>query len=379
MSLVCRSLVYYWRTNLAVILGVATAVAVLSGALLVGDSVRASLRDLVLARLGKTQGVVTSAQFFREQLAAEVPGAAPLIVMQGVVTHEKDGRRASKVAIYGVDNRFFEFNGYSQPGDDARLTPALTRELGSQPGDTVLLRVEKPSAIPRESLQGRKDDAGRTIRLTATGDAPEFSLQPGQGEVSAIYVPLRRLQRDLAEGARVNTLLLPSAAFPKDKVTLDDLGIKVRTLPDALSVETASAVMSDALVATVLQASSTAQPIFSYLANSIRVGDREVPYSIVAAMGNDLPADGIALDDWAAQDLKTKPGDEVTLDYYYWEPSGSLVTRTAKFKLTKILPMTGIAVDRDLTPEYPGITEAQTIGDWDPPFPVDLKKVRPRD
>lgn len=46
-TLVARNLVYYWRTNLAVMLGVATAVAVLTGALVVGDSVRASLRDLV--------------------------------------------------------------------------------------------------------------------------------------------------------------------------------------------------------------------------------------------------------------------------------------------------------------------------------------------
>ena len=52
-DLVLRGLVYYWRTNLAVVLGVATAVAVLAGALLVGDSVRGSLRDLVLQRLGR--------------------------------------------------------------------------------------------------------------------------------------------------------------------------------------------------------------------------------------------------------------------------------------------------------------------------------------
>jgi putative ABC transport system permease protein len=380
MSLVRRSLVYYWRTNLAVILGVATAVAVLSGALLVGDSVRASLRDLVLSRLGKTQAVVTSAQFFREQLAAEVPGAAPLIVMQGVVTHEKDGRRASKVAVYGVDDRFLKFNDYSRQapsGNDAQLTPALARDLGAQPGDSILLRVEKPSAIPRESLQGRKEDSGRTLRLTASTGAPEFALQPSQGDVSAIYVSLRRLQRDLAQASRVNTLLLPSPAFPKERVTLDDLGIKVRALPDGLSVETASAVMSDALVATVKQAAGgNAQPAFSYVANAIRIGDREVPYSIVTGIDNE---DGVSLDDWAAKDLNAKLGDDVTLDYFYWEPSGSLITRSAKFKLTKILPMTGIAVDRDLTPEYPGITEAQTIGDWDPPFPVDLKKVRPRD
>jgi putative ABC transport system permease protein len=383
MNLVRRSLVYYWRTNLAAILGVATAVGVLSGALLVGDSVRTSLRDLVLSRLGKTEAVVSSAQFFRERLAAEASGSAPLIVMQGVVTNDKDGRRASKVAVYGVDDRFFQFNGYTQSsplGNEARLTPALAHEIGVQNGGTVLLRIEKPSAIPRESIQGHKEDPGRTLRLTGANDAPEFALQPSQGDVSAIYVSLRRLQRDLAQQSRVNALLLPSAAFQKNKITLDDLGIKIRTLPNGLSIETASAVLSDALVSTVQKAAGgNAQPIFSYVANSIRIGDREVPYSIVTGMGNDLPADGIALDDWAAKDLNAKPGDDVTLDYYYWEPSGSLVTRTAKFKLTKILPMTGIAIDRDLTPEYPGITEAKTIGDWDPPFPIDLKKVRPRD
>ena len=47
-ALLLQSLSYYWRTNVAVVLGVATAVAVLAGALLVGDSVRGSLRDLVL-------------------------------------------------------------------------------------------------------------------------------------------------------------------------------------------------------------------------------------------------------------------------------------------------------------------------------------------
>src|ERR1700704_6475550 len=71
-QLLKRSLKYYWRTNLAVLLGVATAVAVLAGALLVGDSVRASLRDLFLQRLGKTDYVISAAELFREQLAGEL-------------------------------------------------------------------------------------------------------------------------------------------------------------------------------------------------------------------------------------------------------------------------------------------------------------------
>jgi hypothetical protein len=109
-TLLKRNLSYYWRTNLAVALGVATAVAVLTGALLVGDSVRASLRDLVLNRLGKTDHVVSSAFFFREQLAddlksqpgfaAEFLDACPVIALDAIVIHEASGRRASAVQVY---------------------------------------------------------------------------------------------------------------------------------------------------------------------------------------------------------------------------------------------------------------------------------------
>ena len=170
--------------------------------------------------------------------------------------------------------------------------------------------------------------------------------------------------------------MLASNNFPKDKITLDDLGIKIRALADGLSIESSSGVLSDALVDKVKQLDSSAQPILSYLANAIRIGAREVPYSLVTAIG-DRP--GLYLDDWAAKDLGAKTGDAVTLEYYYWEPSGNLITRTATFPLSGVVPMTGLAIDRDLVPEYPGITSADTIGSWDPPFPVDLKRVRPRD
>src|SRR5918911_1023532 len=49
--LVLRNLGYHWRGNLAVLLGVAVGTAVLTGALLVGDSLRGSLRDLTEEQL----------------------------------------------------------------------------------------------------------------------------------------------------------------------------------------------------------------------------------------------------------------------------------------------------------------------------------------
>src|SRR5687767_13269151 len=101
-TLIRRSATYHWRTNLAVGFGVAAAVAVLGGALIVGDSVRGSLRDLALGRLGRTQDVLSSATFVREGLAAVLAeatgaGAAPLLASTAVVTHEPSGRRAAGV------------------------------------------------------------------------------------------------------------------------------------------------------------------------------------------------------------------------------------------------------------------------------------------
>src|SRR5512145_2149926 len=105
-GLILRGLTYYWRTNLAVVFGVATAVAVLAGALLVGDSVRGSLRDLVVGRLGKTDYLVTSAGFFREALASDLQqqsgtgrtlsGIVPLVVANAVVSVQESGRKAGQ-------------------------------------------------------------------------------------------------------------------------------------------------------------------------------------------------------------------------------------------------------------------------------------------
>ena len=166
-TLLARNLTWYWRTNLAVLLGVATATGVLGGAALVGESVRATLRDLVLARLGNTDSIVTRNGFFREELAAAFQPAAPVIALDGIVEHEASGKRAAGVQVYGVDERFWKFQTPgSRPRPPGLLTAALARELGAKPGDEILLRIPKPSAIPLESLHGRKDDVGKTIRLT---------------------------------------------------------------------------------------------------------------------------------------------------------------------------------------------------------------------
>src|SRR5580704_9834361 len=67
--LVVQSLFHYWRTNLAVLLGVIAGTAVIGGALIVGDSVKASLRQMTLDRLGKIDFALSGPRFVREELS----------------------------------------------------------------------------------------------------------------------------------------------------------------------------------------------------------------------------------------------------------------------------------------------------------------------
>jgi len=406
-----RSLRHYWRTNVAVVLGVAIAVAVLAGALMVGVSVRASLRDLVLQRLGRTDRVVLAQGFFREELAAAFARAVPLVVVEGFVSAQESGRRASRVQVYGVDDRFWRFHdlaGVKAPDrNEALLSEALAGELEADAGASVVLRVENSSAIPAESLHGRKEDVGRSVRLTvretlARENLGEFSLSPQQGAVRAIFVPLTRIQALIDQPARANAILTSEedAAVVERKLTdaarVGDFGLRVRALEEqeVLAVDSRSTILSDAFAEAAMEAAERSGfvviPTLTYLANSIRLGDREIPYSTMTAidtraMGWSRPGDenpdpgGIYLNEWAARDLQARVGDAISVEYYVWETEGRLTTRTADFRVARTMPIAGAAADRDLVPEYPGITDSDRVADWDPPFPIDLKRVRPVD
>ncbi|HWP54505.1 MAG TPA: ABC transporter permease, partial [Pyrinomonadaceae bacterium] len=225
------------------------------------------------------------------------------------------------------------------------------------------------------------------------------------------------LQRELGQENKVNTILISDLQSPssseaparvasltrilKSAATLEDYGIKLRALEQqqAISLERTSNLIDDSLankaraVGNNLSMKSTS--MFSYLANQIKYEGKSVPYSLVTAVdeaafyrlksqaGGKSIATGsappIILNEWAARDLGAVPGAKVSLDYYFWHDDGRLETRSADFYLAAIVPISGFAADRDLVPDYPGISGSASLADWDPPFPVDLKLVRKQD
>ena len=429
-SLVARSLTHYWKTNAAVALGVGVAVASLAGALLVGDSVRTSLRELALARLGRADHVVTATNLFTEGLAGRVAsaqafratwsGIVPVLALEGIITHERSGSRAGGVQVYGVDDRFWQFNdigGLEGPaGRNAFLSTALARELGASDGDALLLRVQKPSTIPAGLIQGRRNEPGQAIRLSAArvldrDRLGDFSPRPQQGAARTIFVPLDRLQRDLDLPDRVNMLLASGGHGPasggdlqqlvEQHADLADLGVRIKPLGNqSIAVESDAGLLSATVERAAAEAAQSISgepvPVLTYLATAIRANGHETPYSLVSALPDDIISPQLAtagltdpvhrrgaapiwLTAWTAEDLAAKPGDAVTVEYYLWSDEAGLTTASAGFTLAGVLPMEGLAVDRDLTPQYPGVSTSANMTDWDPPFPVDLKRIRAKD
>ncbi|MBC8117912.1 MAG: ABC transporter permease [Candidatus Saccharimonas sp.] len=247
-QLVLRSVSHHWRTNLAVLLGVVAGTAVIGGALIVGDSVRASLVKMTLDRLGRIDHVLSGPRFLREELADDLnkkmisekgEQIAPAIVMVAGLQAKwgKTTRRAGQVNVYGFDERawsLIETSGFELPtGNGVVLNARSAEAVGAKVGDEVTLWIELPSAVPRDTLLGKKDNDSQEITLKVSGISPEQSglsrlgLHPTQALPLNAFVDLHFLQERLGleevkptrrdpivKAARVNALLATSSGEP---------------------------------------------------------------------------------------------------------------------------------------------------------------------
>ncbi len=196
--LLVRNLLYHARTNVAVVLGVVAATAVITGALIVGDSVRGSLREMSLERLQRIDHVLITPRFVHEDLADELAGTpqfkdrfetvAPALMLSAtfVANHEGLSRRASGVQIFGGDPRLWQLINL-QPGlkendlkeNDTVINARLAERLRVKAGDDVSLFIEIPSAIPRESLLGKREGDVREIPLKIKAVIPDDAGRRG--------------------------------------------------------------------------------------------------------------------------------------------------------------------------------------------------------
>lgn len=428
-KLVRRSLTYYWRANLAVALGAAVAVAVLVGSLLVGDSVDASLHRLATERLGRVDYAVAGRRFFTRGLAVRMMARddvsewcrsiVPAAAMEGMAEHAGSDAVVPRATIFGVTPDFWALSDEVEPpglqGRQVILNEHAAEDLGAQEGDAVLVRLVRQGEAPVDTVFGRRapGETVHSLRLEVADVVPAaglgaFSLRSGEPRPRNVYMRLKWLTEGLERPDGANLLLVDAEQGREtgagDRLQdalqggmrMADYGLRLEAEETGyICLESRRMVLPPEAVSAAQAAAGEdmrAAVTSIYLANSLSTpsADEPVPYSVVAGLdpreepplgplrmadGGEPPAlgqDDILLNSWAADRLSASPGQTVSVTYYVHGEDGALQTRTREFTLRGIVSMEGTAVDRGLVPEYEGVTDARTMADWDPPFPIDF-------
>lgn len=410
-SFVLRGLWFFRLSYLAVLAAASLGAMVWLGALMAGDSVKESLRNITHARLGKVNAALSGGdRFFRCALADDLTttevNAAPVLCLKAVVTVQTTGQAVGAVQVLGVDQRFGTLGPGNEKGappedDEFFVNDHLARQLNLKPEQPLVLRFEKPSAISQDApLAGKPADwvalRGRVRQICGDAQFGSFNLESTQLPLPTVMVPIGRLQKLLELDAKANLMLIHNTReHDHDALlrsltrhcTLADYGITVENVPLAKAVEIRSArVFFNRQVAAVIRNTfPAAQPVITYMANSLAANGRNTPYSMITAVDAEAApfltnmTHGVVLNDWAADDLNAKTGDQVRIDYYAMENGNRLVERSVHLPVAGVVPLIGLAADRRWMPDFPGVATAEHAGDWDAGVPIDLKRIRAKD
>ena len=406
LPFILKSLQHYWRTHLAVLVGVFVASTVLTGALFVGDSVKASLKRLIEERNGGIQAVLLgNDRFFSQSLAEKVAAATsskaiPILQVEGTITDETSTTRANAINVMGVPEAFWGLRSESAiiERGQAWINEALARQLGVTVGDTVIARVEQPGAISRDApLSGESDavvplrvDVGKILTSEEFGN---YSLKAEQTAPNNLFLSLDDLAKTLDKVGRANLLLVQGETSVSalesaiDKAwTADDTDLALHQREGDWELVSRRVIIDWRAEEIVRETAPEGSGVFTYLINGIKAGNGEAPYSMVAAIApgtGPIPADlgetQAIINQWLAEDLGLKVGDQITMAYNVFGAGRKLEEHEANFTVASILPMTDPSMHARWTPDFPGVSEADNCRDWKPGIPVDLEKIRDKD
>ncbi|HEX4793142.1 MAG TPA: FtsX-like permease family protein [Humisphaera sp.] len=428
MFLLLRNLRYFRGVNIAVVIGMAVATAVLTGALMVGDSVRGSLADLARQRLGAVDVAMISTRFFDQGLAARLregqgPGVAaitPAILIRGGAANEQSNLRTADVQIAAVaapakGEQPLATGDFPPVRGTCVINGELADAIGANVGASVLLSVPTQSDLPRDSALSRRSrsDTLATLRVTVArverqnGFLSLFDPNGSQRARRNAWVNLADLHEMIDQEQRVNAIFVQlksgtddrsAASTLNDQLTqaarLEDYGLDIHPVGDnEASVFARETYIAPPIVDAALRAAQAlhlhVRSVSVNLLNSVASASssdlKTIHYAVASGIDQldqgQLKADEIAINQWTADQLTAKVGDTLSIDFYLRQPDGNLTDASKvlppaslKFTIKFILPMEGLGADPKLPPNYKGLTDAASVADWNPPEGLNIDK-----
>ena len=400
-TLVFRSLRFYARTHLGVVAGCAVSAAVLVGALFVGDSVRESLRRIALARLGRVEVAMDTAnRYFRDDLPERLgSGSAALRVKAMAIG---DGGQVNRVETLGVDKNFFAL-AKNPPGielepDEVALNAKLAAALGTKAGEEISLRLFKPGLLSRDAPLAKDpgDDTQRKLltvkAVLSDGQLGRFSLRSDQAAPYNAFVDRSWLQEAVEHRGWANVLVADASDRKnlEEAWTVEDAGLSVRALEAhrVLQLETPRIYLDPAVSGVALGVMPEAVGVLSYLVDEIASEEgKATPYSFVTALSpsrerrlgpvpQGMKDDEILVNRWLADRLSVGEGDRVKMTYRVQTAGNRYVEKRREFRVRGVLEMDALKAEKELVPDFPGLSGVRDCADWKIGMPLDEEKLK---
>ena len=410
---ILKSLKYYRKQHFAVFLGTLLSTAILTGALVVGDSVKYTLKNILAQRLGDVSyAMLTGERFVRAELSENIADeldtkTASVLMLPGIAINTTNKNRINTVQALGIDNKFWELSNKLMPelsAGEAIISDNIAKKLNLKINDEFLLRVQNAEIVPANAPFVNDNQASTALRLTIKAIADEnnlakFSLRNNQSAPFNVFISQDYLSEKL-ELIDLSNLILCSDANNIDEKTLNNALKKVWKISDAslslnqldsteiFELSSSRIFIEQIFSEKIKEINIHQQPILTYFVNSIRTNNQETPYSFVAAISEvksdsstilDLQSNEIVINSWLADDLSINTGDTIELDYFVIGKLRTLEEKTTSFVIKKIIPMQNNLFDKTLMPSFPGLSDAGNCSDWETSIPIDLDKIRDKD
>ena len=390
-----KNIIYYKRYYKLIATAALITVGVISGSLVVGDSVRTTLIKRVAERLGDTETVIFSRNSFMEEKileSAELKGnVRGILLTNGFVSHDS---KLIPVFVWGVDDK-------SIPKDAARTNTALFNEIGVKQPKTIVLRLPASGLVPSGSLFVTENyTTGMRLDFDGIVDVKEggnISLKNEQTIPLNIFVNRSELAEVMKIERKINLILANkeiTTAEMEKAWNYSFSGISVNPIITGKTSNTSTRacfteITSDRIflqkevVESICKNNPKPNRLFSYLANSIEKEDTSIPYSFVTAMdryqGEVLLPDEIILSDYSANRINALTGDLIKVSYFVSKDLKTLQTRSVTLRVKKIVPLGELLEDKTLSAEFPGLTDVESCTDWDSDLPINMNLITDED
>ncbi len=407
LQYITKTFFHYFKANLLVALGVVVSTTVLTGSLIIGDSVRYSLEQATFYRLGKTTHLVSAQErYFRQEMANEIENttpqtkAAPVLLLEGIAVSNGGEKRANKVQVVGIDGTFEKIANTtsfaSLKGSEIAISKNLSERLGVTEGDNMLVRIKKASLMPLNTPFVSAEETSVSLRATikkvlTKNELGRFNLKNSQTAPYNIFLSIERLNQLMDFQGKANRILIvDSQGTPqilrsvKKCLSPEDAGLQIKNIKatDEIEISTDRVFLEDKIAETLMKLPAP-KPVMTYFANEIasgrEQGDRTTPYSFVSTLEAGLSDNEIIINQWTAEDLAVQAGDSIKLRYWQIGPLRKLLEKESGFVLKKIVPMTQEWADGTRMPKLPGLSDAGHCREWEAGVPINLDDIREKD